>query len=551
MYSFLIWLRPHKQRLLVLALLVIGIRFLALPVPLIYRQIVDEALPGGDRELLTWSIIILGVLLISARLLIFLRQTQGAGLRQRVLHELRVQIYAHLQKMELGFFRDQPTGGLLSRVMNDVERIQAFVSEEIFEVSAAGVQVLIVGALLLWLNSHLALLAALVLPTLMILVALFQKPLYRISRAMQQRQEQLSARIQEDLAGIRLIQALHREAEQLQRNSKSSAALRDTLIHAETIGAGVNLLTFLLTEIPLNLLVWGYGGYLVIDGGLSLGGLIAFQQYLMMLYTPVVRIFRFNIQLQMARAALDRLHEILERSPRIREPLGAAILQVERGAICFEGVSLRYPESSASVLREIDLEIQPGEILGISGNSGAGKSTLVQALLRFLDPQAGQISIDGQRIDEVSLGSLRRAVGLVAQDTFLFGDSIRDNLLLAAPEADEAALMAALEAAGALGFVQEHGLDEVLGERGQGLSGGERQRLALARVFLQDPPILIFDEATSALDPGMERQIQKALLRIAAGRTTLIIAHRASTLDLCHRQIFLEEGRLKEISCAG
>jgi len=546
---FLGFVRPHLGLLLLVGGLVVATRLVSLPMPLVYRALVDQALPGEDLRLLGLLVGGMAALLLGGRGLGFARQVLSAKLQQAVLHDVRLALYAHLQRLDLGFYRQHTTGGLLSRIVNDVRQVQSILSGRTFEVLASLAQIVVVAGLLLWLNPHLSLVSALVFPVLVLLVALFQKRIYRISRAMQERHEALSARLQENLAGLRLIQALTLEQRQLDATAGTSAELRDTLVRSELIGSGVTLLTVALTDMPLTLLVWGYGGYLVVRGELTLGSLLAFHQYLMMLYSPVIQVFRFNIQLQVARAALDRLYELLDARSATADVPQASALQCTAGDLRFEGVTLRYGADEPPALRCLDLHVEAGEVLGLVGPSGAGKSTLVNGLLRFLPTTEGRILLDGQDIAAVSAESLRRQVGLVAQEGFLFGDTLAANIALGDPGADEARIEAAARDAQAHEFIErlERGYETGVGERGLGLSGGERQRVALARTFLQDPPVLVLDEATSALDARSEALVQEALARLVRGRTVIIIAHRFSTLKLCDRIAVLSGGRLAEL----
>lgn len=546
---FLEFLRPHIRTLAVLGVLVALVRISSLPVPLLYRSIVDDALTQRSGHLLTWLIGGLAAVLVVGRIFGFFLQITSARVQQSVLHDIRLAIYGHLQKLSIRFYRTHPTGGLLSRIMSDVTQVQAILSREAFEIVAASLQVFVVGGLLLWLNPRLSLVAVLVFPILIVLVAIFQKKLYGISKAMQERRETLSAKIQENLAGNRLVQALALEPQRLQVTRETSGRLRDTIVRSELIGSSVNLLTIGLTEIPLTLLVWGYGGYLVLTDAMSLGSLLAFYQYLMALYEPVIRIFRFNIRLQVARAAVDRIFEVLDTEPDVVDPPDAPDVAIPQGRIHFEDVSFRYDPEGPFAVKNINLEIEPGEVIGLVGPSGAGKSTLVNGLLRFLPPSSGRIVVDDQDVTRVSMRSLRRKVGYVPQEIFLFGDTLRANIALARPDASFEEIERASRAAQAHKFIEplKKGYDTEVGEGGLGLSGGERQRIALARAIIQDPPVLVFDEATSSLDANSEALIQGALEKLVQGRTTIIIAHRLSTLKLCDRIAVLSNGRLVQL----
>ena len=546
---FLGFVKPHWPLLLLVGSLVIATRLIGLPLPMVYRALVDEALPQHDVRLLGALVVAVAALMLVGRGLGFGLQVLSAKLQQAVLHDVRLALYAHLQRLDLGFYRRHTTGGLLSRIVNDVRQVQSLLSGQAFAVIASAAQIVVVAGLLLWLNPRLSLASAAVFPVLIGLVAVFQKRIYRISRAMQERREALSARLQENLSGLRLIQALTLEQRQLEATARTSAELRDTLVRSELIGSGVNLLTVALTDLPLTLFVWGFGGYLVIDDQLSLGSLLAFHQYLMMLYSPVIQVFRFNIQLQVARAAVDRLYELLDARSATADVPGAEPLRCSAGELRFEGVTLRYSPDGPPALHTLDLHVRSGEVLGLVGPSGAGKSTLVNGLLRFLPTAEGRILIDGQAVSAVTAASLRRQVGLVAQEGFLFGDTLAANIALGAPGADPARIEVAARDAQAHEFIErlDAGYDTPVGERGLGLSGGERQRVALARAFLQDPPVLVLDEATSALDARSETLVQAALARLVRGRTAIIIAHRFSTLKLCDRIAVLSGGRLAQL----
>ena len=543
------FLRPHLLMLVILLVMVTLVRLSGLPMPMLYRSLIDDALAGSDADLLFTLIGLMAAIMISVRLLSFVLGILAAKVQQSVLHDVRLALYEHLQRLDIGFFKTHPTGGLLSRIMSDVSLIQSILSRETFELFASTLQLFVVGAMLVWLNPELSLISALAFPVLVILVAVFQKRLYQISKTMQEHREDLSARIQENLAGYRLIQTLAMEDRQLEITRKTSEKLRNTVVRSEIIGSGANLLSVVLTDIPLTILVWGYGGFLVIQGQLSLGSLLAFYQYLMMLYDPVIRLFRFNIRLQVARAALDRLYEVMDTEPAVSDKPDAGVLQVTRGAIRFEDVTLSYSSEEEDALSELNLELSPGEVLGLVGPSGSGKSTFVNGLCRFLSPRSGRILIDDQDLETVTLNSLRKNIGVVPQDIFFFSDTLENNIKLAVPDATLEQIKNAAVAAQADPFLSEftEAYQTRVGERGVGLSGGERQRIALARVILQDPPILVFDEATSSLDAQSETLIQKALTRVTRGRTTVIIAHRFSTLKLCHRIAVLSGGKLVEL----
>lgn len=546
---FLPFLRGHWRPIWFVGFLALATRAAALPAPLICRRIVDEILASHRDERLLGSVLGLACTLVASTVLGYTLQLVAIQLRQAVLHDVRLAILKHLSRMDLDFFRRQKSGGLLSRIMSDVSTVQSVLSEEVFHVAAAAIQVVVVGLLLFWLEPRLALVVALAVPMQVVLVKFFQRPLYRMSRRMQEQREALSAQVQENLGAMRLLQATTSESRELVRAGKASELLRDSLVKAERVGVGANSLSILLTEVPLALLVWGYGGKLVLSGSLTLGGLIAFHQYLLMLHQPVVRVFRFRIELESARAAVDRVWEVLDAKAAVREHPAAVPLVVQGGHVRFEHVTLAYSQEGEAAVRDVSFELKPGEVIGLVGPSGAGKSTIVNGLLRFLEPRAGRITIDGQDIRKVTLESLRKQIGLVDQDVLLLGDTIASNLTLACPKASPEQVERAARLTQAHEFILQlpKAYATVLGERGGGLSGGQRQRLALARVLVQDPPIMVLDEATAAVDARSEELIHDALAYAIRGRSAIIIAHRFSTLKLCHRIAVMQDGRIEEV----
>jgi ABC-type multidrug transport system fused ATPase/permease subunit len=519
--------------------------------PLFQRQIIDQALGQGQLERL--GLLIGGLVGIYA-----LQGLVGFGdnytrhtLGERFILDLRVRLYAYLQRLSLSFYERTSTGELMSRVTNDVNALEQFVTHGSARTAENLLRLVGATIVLLVLNRRLALWALLPVPLLVIGLRYFNTQIRPIYRSVRDRLGDINSRLQDSLAGMRTVQAFGREEQELARFSRES----EGYYHARVRGIrfwssffpGIGFVAALGMAAVL-----GIGAKMVVQGALTVGTLVAFLSYLQSLYGPIRSLVEIDNVFQQAIAAGERIFELLDEEPEITDAPDAVTLGPIAGQVAFEDVHFCYPTGD-EVLHDVDFAIAPGEVVALVGRSGAGKTSIANLVCRFYDPTHGRILVDGQDLRHVKLDTLRSQISVVLQDTFLFNTTVRDNLLYGKPDATEDEMVAAAKAAYAHDFVLKlpDGYDTELGERGVKLSGGQKQRLALARAILADPRILILDEATSSVDAEAEYLIQQALESVLVGRTALVIAHRLSTIRNADKIIALENGRILEVGDHG
>jgi len=541
------YLRPYALTLIITSIIILLNTGINLLPPLFQRAIIDDVI--GARQLDRLLPLVVGLIIVYALSAVtefgdqYLRHTIG----ERFLYDLRVRIYGHLQRLSLAFFERTSTGELMSRVSNDVNALEQFVTHGTILTAVAAIRLVGAAAVLLTLEWRLALVALLPVPLIAIGLRYFNRRVRPIYRRVRDRLGDINARLQDDLAGIRIIQAFGQEDAELARfRNISSTYMAERIASIRTWSSFFPALGFLAAL--GGALVLGAGALMVVQGQLTLGTLVAFLSYIVSFYEPVRRLTDIDNILQQAGAAADRIFELLDETPEIEDAPGALALASVEGEVTFEDVHFTYSEGD-EVLHDVDFHMAPGEVVALVGPSGAGKTSIANLLCRFYDPTHGQVRLDGHDLREVQLRSLRSHVSVVLQDTFLFNASVRENLLYGKPDATEDELIAATQAAYAHDFILAlpEGYETEIGERGVKLSGGQRQRLALARAILTDPRILILDEATSSVDAEAEYLIQQALERVLQGRTALVIAHRLSTIRNADKIIALEGGRIREI----
>ena len=468
-------------------------------------------------------------------------------LGERVVADIRRAVYAHVMKLSPAFFEATRTGEVLSRLTTDTELIQTLVGSSVSVALRNLLLFLGSAGLLIVTSPRLTLLVALVIPLVVLPIIILGRRLRKLSRESQDRIADLAAQAGETLNAITTVQAYTYEARETARFAGNTEAAFATAVRRIRARAWLTALVMLLVFGAVNAVMW-IGGKAVFAGEMSAGELSAFVFYAVIGASSVGALSEVWGDVQRASGAAERLMQLLATEPTVRMPASPAQLPARpAGRLAFEALRFHYPaRPQMPALDGLSLEIAAGETVAIVGPSGAGKTTLFQLLLRFYDPDAGQIRFDGHDIASLDPVELRRHIGLVAQEPVIFGATVAENIRYGRPEANDAEVQAAAEAAAAHGFIQSlpQGYDTYLGERGVRLSGGQRQRIAIARALLRDPPVLLLDEATSSLDAESERKVQIALERLMQGRTTLVIAHRLATVQKADRIVVMEQGRI-------
>lgn len=468
-------------------------------------------------------------------------------LGERVVADIRSAVYAHVLKLSPAFFESTRTGEVLSRLTTDTELIQALVGSSV-SVALRNLLLFLGSAVLLVITSpHLTLLVALVIPLVVLPIVILGRRLRKLSRESQDRIADLSAQAGETLNAISTVQAYTYEARETARFSANAEAAFGTAVRRIRARAWLTALVMLLVFGAVNAVMW-IGGKAVFAGEMSAGELSAFVFYAVIGASSVGALSEIWGDVQRAAGAAERLMQLLATEPQIKAPAAPLTLPATpAGDLQFDNLRFHYPaRPQTPALDGLSLSVKAGETVAIVGPSGAGKTTLFQLLLRFYDPGSGTIRFDGIDISQLDPVALRRHIGLVAQEPAIFGASVAENIRYGRPEASDAEVRAAAEAAAAHGFIQglPQGYDTYLGERGVRLSGGQRQRIAIARALLRDPPVLLLDEATSSLDAESERKVQTALENLMQGRTTLVIAHRLATVQKADRIVVMDNGRI-------
>jgi ATP-binding cassette, subfamily B, multidrug efflux pump len=543
----LTYLRPYRALTGLAVLLLLAGAGLALVGPALTQRALDIAIPNHDAGLLGR----LAAIFVAALLLDFgveYGQTLlTAYVGQRVMYDLRMQIFTHLQRLSIGYFDRNPVGRLMTRVTSDVETLNELFSSGVVTVFGDVFTLLAIMTMMLLVDWRLALVTFSVIPLVWLTATIFRRRVREAFRDIRVRLARLNAYLQERLSGMRVIQLFGRE----QDSAAHFAALNRDHLQAHLRSITVYAVFFpvveVLTAVAMALLLY-YGGLRTIRGSLTVGVLAAFLQLTRRFFQPLQDLSeKFNL-LQSAMASSERVFALLDEPLTVLEPerpLG--LNQKVRGEVRFENVWFRYSPEGPWVLRDVSFTASPGQTLALVGHTGAGKTTIVNLLLRFYDPERGRILLDGEDIRQLSTSELRGYIGFVQQDLFLFVGDILHNLTLGAPVAPEAARQAAIRV-GADRFIERlpSGYHHRLGERGRSLSVGERQLLSFARALALDPTILVLDEATSSVDAQAEGQIQHAIAELMVGRTSIVVAHRLSTILHADEILVLQHGEIRE-----
>jgi ATP-binding cassette subfamily B protein len=515
-------------------------------VPKLTQKGIDEGIIGNQQgALLKWALMILGVGVVSATAMGF-RRYQAFGTAWKAETELRQRLFAHLQRLHFAFHDQAQTGQLMARSATDIQAVNQFLVMIPITISNVVTMVAITTILVL-INAKLAFVALIALPLINLFAKRFSSKVHPASMALQAELADLATVVEESITGIRVVKGFGAESIQYERLAEQSTRVYDRSMALARIRAVFNPVLDFLPAVGLVAVLW-YGGRQVLDGHLSLGELVAFNVYVFMLIPPLRMTGMLIAQAQRAVAAGERIDQILRTDPAIVDrPKARSLPEGGGGELRFEDVTFAYVAGAAQpVLRGFDLFVRPGESVAIVGATGSGKTTVARLIPRFYDVSTGRVLIDGVDIRDVKVHDLRQNVGIVFEDTFLFSDSIRNNIAFASPAAPQEQVERAARLSGAHEFIAAlpDGYDTLIGERGFSLSGGQRQRVALARAILADPRVLILDDATSSVDPTKEHEIREALAEVMRNRTTIVIAHRPATIALADRVVLLDEGRV-------
>jgi len=583
--------RPYRLYLGMTLVLILIQSGLGLLTPLIFRDLIDNTLPSQDMQRL--NVLAFGLVLIpilNSGLGIVIRRL-NSGIGEGVIYDLRRGLYAHLQRMSLRFFTNTKTGELMSRLNNDVVNAQTAISDTIIGSITQAVQVIATLAVMLTLEWRLALMGLLILPVIYYPARMIGNKLREIARRGMDLNAEMNAMMNETLniSGALLVKLFGRETTETDRFEERAARVRDIGIKRAVVGSQFWALLGLIGVAGTALVYW-VGGHLVLQGVFTIGTIVAFAAYLGQLYGPLQYLINVPVEFATSLVSFERVFEIIDLPQEIKEKPDAQALSDVHGALTFEGVHFRYETGGDGLLsevrrygrmdnvkavlsgdngdvgndngaqdrpqsqaREIALDgvsfaIEPGQIAALVGPSGAGKTTMTYLIPRLYDPTGGRILLDGVDLRDLTHDTLSASIGMVTQENYLFHDTIRTNLLYAKLDATPSEIEAACKAANIHDFIMElpRGYDTIVGERGYRLSGGEKQRLALARVILKNPRVLVLDEATSHLDSQSEALIQEALERIMEGRTSIVIAHRLSTILSADLILVMDRGRIVE-----
>jgi ATP-binding cassette, subfamily B, bacterial len=537
-----------RQQAMVLACIVV-VSAIGLVPGFIIAHIIDAAIP---RRNLAELAIDVGIILSSALIAAGIGVLQGylnSVVGESIMRDIRTSLVAHLHRMPLNFFTGTKTGEIMNRVSNDVDNVDNVVTGTLTTIVT---NIVIIAttlvAMFVW-NWRLALISVIIVPLMILPLGPVGRRMYTIRKKTREKRDEIESITQETLSisGITLIKSFAREAYERARFFTVGTRLMQLEIDLAMVGRWfIASVTAMVVVGPA--MVWFGGGWLAIAAGLQVGVIVAFVSFIQgRLYGPAASLAGIQIQIVSALAVFERIFEYLDMTTEEYDPPGAIDLPEVHGEIAFENVAFSYDETR-EILDDISFHVRPGEVAAFVGPSGAGKTTITQLVPRFYDPQGGRVLIDGHDLRTVTLDSLRRNIGIVTQETYLFHDTIANNLRYGKPDATDAELEASARAANIADFIAglPSGYETVVGERGHKLSGGERQRLAIARVLLKDPRILILDEATSSLDYENEAAIQKALDVVMKGRTSLVIAHRLSTVLTAGVIFVVDRGRIVE-----
>ncbi|MHB0856356.1 MAG: ABC transporter ATP-binding protein [Anaerolineae bacterium] len=540
------YLRPEKALLAWVAVLVVITTGLELAGPYLVGVAIDRFITQGDLDGLMRIVLLMLATYTLAWVTQFAQGYQMVAITQRVLRALRRDLFERLQSLSLRFFDQRPTGELMSRLTNDIDAINRALSQSVVELAASLLTLAGVVVVMLLLNPWLALGAMALLPFMVWFTLRMGRGTRRGFQQVQINLGRLNALMEENLSGLRVVQAFRRQRAVLSEFDSANTATRDTSIRAQLMMTLLRPMLMVFSNLDI-VVIAGLGGWLALRGLVNVGIIATFVLYARRFFEPLLTLADLYNAIQSALAGAERVFEVLDQVPEVQDRPGAIDLADIRGQVAFEGVHFGYVKG-APVLKDVCLVAEPGQVVALVGPTGAGKTTIVNLLSRFYDVDQGAILLDGRDIREIKQDSLRRQLGIVLQDTFLFSDTVLENIRYGCLDASDEECFAAARLANADQFIERlpEGYQTPLAERASTLSQGQRQLLAIARAILADPRILILDEATSSVDTRTELHIQQALLNLMRGRTSFVIAHRLSTIRNADQVLVLDDGRMIE-----
>jgi ATP-binding cassette subfamily B protein len=516
--------------------------------PLLTKIGIDQGIGAGSTSVLVTVSIIYVVSILVTIAAGAARVAWTGRLGEDLLFDLRVRVFAHLQRLSVDYYTDEKAGRLITRMTSDIEALSQLFQDGLVNLAVQGLTMVIVTVIMFLISPTLAVVTVVVVvPAMAVLTLWFRSASDKGYALVRERIAEVLADLSESLSGIRIIAAFNRRHHNVVRHRSIVGGYRDANVATARVNAIYGPSTDFVGALG-QIAVLGLGGRMVLDGTLTIGALTAFVLYLTAFFAPIQQLVQLYSTYQSGQAAVTKLRELLATEPSVTDAADAVELPPIEGAIELRDVTFGYDPQSP-VLCDVSVRIAPGETFALVGATGAGKSTIAKLVTRFYDPLEGRVLIDGHDVRRVTLASLRRQVGVVPQEPFLFAGTVRDNVAFARPDADDAEVMAACEAVGLGDLVArlDGGLDAVVHERGSSLSSGERQLLALARAFLARPRVLVLDEATSSLDLKSEALIERALDVVLDGRTAIVIAHRLATAMRADRIAVVDDGRIIEL----
>jgi len=540
--------RPYRFYIILTSALVLVTATMGLVPPLLVRHVIDSSIPNRDTAELYLLVGAMVALPVASGLLQVVQNWGNTIIGNRMMFDIRSELFRHMLRMPLSFFTATRSGEITSRLTNDVNGVQQVVTTSFTNVMTNVVVVASTFGVMFWLDWHLTLLSIIVLPAFVFGTVKVGDLRFRAARRVQTAMGQLTALTQEKLniSGLVLVKTFGREPQESVQFDQVSGEVMKGQVAQSMIGRWFFMLASLFGSVS-PALIYAYGGYLAIHGDMTVGEIVAFATLVNRLFMPVSQLLTVHVDVAGSLALFERIFDYLDRPVEIDEKPGAFDLVRAEGRVVYDNVEFAY-EPGTPVVKNVSFRAEPGQLVALVGPSGAGKTTITYLLPRLYDPTAGSVSIDGHDVRDLTLASLSRNIGVVTQETYLFHASVRENLLYARPQATDAELEAAARAAHIHDVIaaMPKGYDTQVGERGYRLSGGEKQRLALARIILKDPRILVLDEATSSLDSHSERLIKEAIEPLLRSRTSIVIAHRLSTILAADQILVMSHGEVAE-----